>query len=49
MAIFPFVTHVYYTIKHAPFLDTEFYIYLLVCIILPLGIIWIKNDKAITK
>lgn len=46
MSIFPFVTHVYYAYQHASQLDSEFWICLLVCIILPLGFIWLKKEKV---
>ena len=46
MALFPFVTHLYYAYLHFSKLDAEFWICVLVCIILPLGFLWIVKEKT---
>ncbi len=45
MSLFPFITHAYYGYLHAQKLDTEFWVCLLVCVLLPLGFIWLKKEK----
>ena len=45
MALFPFVTHLYYGYQHFPSLDAMFWICLLVCVLLPAGYFLI-NEKA---
>jgi hypothetical protein len=45
-ALFPFITHIYYGYQHMHALDKEFWICLLVCVLLPLGFFWIKKATA---
>ena len=40
MAIFPFVSHVYYGYKNFALLDTEFWICVLTCTMLVAGFLW---------
>lgn len=46
MALFPFFTHAYYAYIRIPNLDIEFWICVLVCVILPLGFWWLKKDAV---
>lgn len=47
MIIFPFSTHLYYGYKHLSALDFMFWICLIVCLILPLGGVWIYRKQAV--
>lgn len=46
MALFPFFTHVYYAYQHAAKLDSEFWICISVCVILPFGFFYLENKKT---
>lgn len=48
MAIFPFATHAYYGYLHIQTLDATFWVCVIVCVLLPMGFIWIKNGKIIS-
>ena len=45
MAVFPFISHVYYGYKHIPAFDSMFWICVLVCLMLCLGFFWIKYQR----
>jgi hypothetical protein len=44
MAIFPFVTHIYYGYQHLQSLDSSFWVCVIVCVLLPLGFIWLRKE-----
>lgn len=44
MSIFPFVTHIYYGMQHVNNLDSEFWVCLLVCVLLPAGLLLMKKE-----
>ena len=48
MALFPFITHVYYGYQHFSQLDAEFWVCILTCVMLLLGFLWIKKATAET-
>ena len=44
MAIFPFITHVYYGYQHINQLDINFWVCIIVCVLLPFGFIWLRKE-----
>lgn len=44
MAFFPFVTHIYYGYLHIKQLDVSFWVCVIVCVLLPLGFIWLRKE-----
>lgn len=48
MALFPFISHVYYAYRHFTRLDAIFWICVLTCVMLLLGFLWIKKATAET-
>jgi hypothetical protein len=44
MASFPFVTHIYYGMQHASAMDGSFWVCVLVCVLLPLGLLLIIKE-----
>src|SRR4051812_46410148 len=49
MALFPFISHLYYGYNHRISLDGIFWVCLLVCVILPLGFGWIKYEEKLSN
>jgi hypothetical protein len=47
MAFFPFSTHIYYGYQHFYALDSMFWVCILVCLLLILGVFWVKNNQKI--
>jgi hypothetical protein len=45
MAVFPFSTHLYYGYQHILKLDFEFWICLIVCLLLPIGFFVMKKES----
>lgn len=45
-AIFPFFSHVYYGYLHLPAMDFMFWICLLVCVMLILGMIYLRSSSS---
>ena len=46
MSLFPFFTHVYYAVQHSRNFDADFWVCLLVCVILPMGFLWMRYESA---
>ncbi len=44
-SLFPFLSHLYYGYNRLPKLDGIFWVCVLVCVMLPLGFVWIRYEE----
>ncbi|MFN8238158.1 MAG: hypothetical protein U0T77_08315 [Chitinophagales bacterium] len=49
MALFPFITHLYYGYRHIAALDIPFWVCVAVCVLLPAGGVWIWKEEENNK
>lgn len=45
MGLFPFISHAYYAYKSIPKFGGDFWVCCLVCIMIPLGFIWLQYSE----